>query len=67
MLDATQYAPDCMQTTFPGDSAPLKGSLSEDCLYLNMGTSTRYHPKAPSYGVDTRWRLCQWWFVSGYL
>lgn len=38
VLDATQYAPDCMQVPFMGDLAPLKGPLSEDCLYLNIWT-----------------------------
>jgi para-nitrobenzyl esterase len=33
---AVSYGPDCMQVPFPGDAAPLRGALSEDCLYVNV-------------------------------
>ncbi len=38
---AVSYAPDCMQLPFPGDAAPLRGTRSEDCLYLNVWRPAR--------------------------
>lgn len=34
--DASAFKPDCMQTPFPGDEAPLRTTPAEDCLYLNV-------------------------------
>ena len=59
VLDATQYAPDCMQTTFPGDSAPLKGSLSEDCLYLNIW--------APAQDITQKRPVMVWIHGGGFV
>lgn len=34
--DATRFGPDCMQTPFPGDEAPLRTQPGEDCLSVNV-------------------------------
>jgi len=36
ILDAHDYASDCMQEPFPSDAAPLGTQPAEDCLYLNI-------------------------------
>ncbi|HEX7339298.1 MAG TPA: carboxylesterase family protein [Rhodanobacteraceae bacterium] len=33
---ATHYGPDCKQTPFPSDAAPLGVKSAEDCLYANV-------------------------------
>lgn len=33
---AKRFGPDCEQTPLPDDFAPLRSTLSEDCLYLNV-------------------------------
>ncbi len=38
---AVDYAPDCLQVPFPNDAAPLRGTPSEDCLYLNVWRPAR--------------------------
>ena len=40
---ASEYGPDCMQLPFVSDAAPLVGTPSEDCLYLNV-----WKPAKPS-------------------
>lgn len=44
---ATKYCPDCMQVPFPGDAAPLRAGLSEDCLYLNVWAPVKRSGKLP--------------------
>jgi para-nitrobenzyl esterase len=34
--NALRYGSDCIQKPVPGDAAPLGGTMSEDCLYLNI-------------------------------
>ncbi|SHE30003.1 carboxylesterase/lipase family protein [Vibrio gazogenes] len=43
VLQAKDYGSDCMQVPFPGDAAPLTGTLSENCLFLNV-----WQPAEPS-------------------
>lgn len=45
--DAGAFAPDCMQTSFPGDEAPLRTTPSEDCLYLNVWKPAAARAKRP--------------------
>jgi para-nitrobenzyl esterase len=36
VLDAAALRPDCLQEPFPGDAAPSRVDLREDCLFLNV-------------------------------
>ncbi|WP_426360551.1 carboxylesterase family protein [Pseudocolwellia sp. HL-MZ19] len=36
MKNTSKFGADCMQLPFPGDAAPLTGSVSEDCLFINV-------------------------------
>ena len=43
---ATRYGSDCEQTPLPYDFAPLRSTLSEDCLYLNVWRPSGGNPGA---------------------
>ncbi|HTW37170.1 MAG TPA: carboxylesterase family protein [Steroidobacteraceae bacterium] len=43
---AVNYGPDCLQLPFPGDAAPLRSALAEDCLYLNVWRPARAAARA---------------------
>jgi para-nitrobenzyl esterase len=47
VLDASQYAHDCMQIPFNGDAAPLGTAPSEDCLYANVWKPAKAAGKLP--------------------
>ncbi|MDO7086382.1 carboxylesterase family protein [Pseudocolwellia sp. AS88] len=34
--NTSKFGADCMQLPFPGDAAPLTGTVSEDCLFINV-------------------------------
>lgn len=40
---AQKYAPDCKQTPFPSDAAPLGVKTAEDCLYANVWRPVSNH------------------------
>lgn len=58
---AVNYGPDCLQLPFPGDAAPLRSALSEDCLYLNVWRPAR----AASHALPVMVWLYGGGFVNG--
>lgn len=60
--DATQYGPDCQQTPFPSDAAPLGTEPAEDCLYLNVWTP---EDAGPADGLPVMFWIHGGGFVNG--
>ena len=56
---AVSDGPDCLQLPFPEDAAPLRGALSEDCLYLNVWR--------PAHAVSHALPVMVWIYGGGFV
>lgn len=56
---AVRYGPDCLQSPFPGDAAPLGEASAEDCLYLNVWR--------PAEAVKTKLPVMVWIYGGGFV
>ena len=60
VLEATEYANDCMQIPFAQDAAPLGTPPSEDCLYVNV-----WRPEGTT--AEDRLPVMLWIYGGGFV